>query len=178
MKKNKTDFFKSLGLKLRDCRRKRNFIFEDMPNITDQSPLKVMLLVSGKKELYNWSVSELWTYLDKMGYDLYIDAIPQKQEKTPLPPNTVLAAVCSVSQPASKTRNKKSRPTQKNNSQNRIVQPGRGFGKAGTFRACLPFHIINWHYNTFSDNNQLSLQCRWQNSHRLSTPVHASACRH
>ncbi len=79
MKKNKTDFFKSLGLKLRDCRRKRNFIFEDMPNITDQSPLKVMLLESGKKELYNWSVSELWTYLDKMGYNLYIDALPKEQ---------------------------------------------------------------------------------------------------
>ena len=79
MKKNKTDFFKSLGLKLRDCRRNRNFIFEDMPNITDQSPLKVMLLESGKKELYNWSVSELWTYLDKMGYNLYIDALPKEQ---------------------------------------------------------------------------------------------------
>ena len=79
MKKNKTDFFKRLGLKLRDYRRNRNFIFEDMPNITDQSPLKVMLLESGKKELYNWSVSELWTYLDKMGYNLYIDALPKEQ---------------------------------------------------------------------------------------------------
>ena len=84
-----------------------------MPEITGLTPLNVMLLECGKKELYNWTLAQLWTYLDKMGYDLYIDAIPQKQEKTPLPPNTVLAAVCSVSQPASKTRNKKSRPTQK-----------------------------------------------------------------
>ena len=96
-----------------------------MPEITGLTPLNVMLLECGKKELYNWTLAQLWTYLDKMGYDLYIDAIPQKQEKTPLPPNTVLAAECSVSQPASKTRNKKSRPTQKNNSQNRIVKPGR-----------------------------------------------------
>ena len=50
-----------------------------MPEITEQSPLKVMLLESGKKELYNWSVSELWTYLDKMGYDLHIDALPKEQ---------------------------------------------------------------------------------------------------
>ena len=81
MKKSKTDFFKRLGLKLRDCRRNRNFIFEDMPNITDQSPLKVMLLESGKKELYNGSVSELWTYLDKMGYDLHIDIIPREPDE-------------------------------------------------------------------------------------------------
>ena len=79
MKKNKTDFFKRLGLKLRDSRRKRNFIFEDMPNITGLTPLKVMLLESGKKELYNWAVSELWTYLDKMGYNLAIDALPKEQ---------------------------------------------------------------------------------------------------
>ncbi len=84
MKKSKTDFFKRLGLKLRDCRRKRNFIFEDMPNITGLTPLKVMLIESGKKELYNGSVSELWTYLDKMGYNLYIDALPREQdENTP-----------------------------------------------------------------------------------------------
>ena len=84
MKKSKTDFFKRLGLKLRDCRRKRNFIFEDMPNITGLTPLKVMLIESGKKELYNGSVSELWTYLDKMGYDLYINALPREQdENTP-----------------------------------------------------------------------------------------------
>ena len=86
MKKNKTDFFKRLGLKLRDCRRKRNFIFEDMPNITGLTPLKVMLLESGKKELYNWSVSELWTYLDKMGYDLHIDIIPREPDE-----NTILS---------------------------------------------------------------------------------------
>ena len=78
-KKNKTDFFKRLGTKLRDSRRKRNFIFEDMPEITGLSPLKVMLLESGKKELYNWTLSELWTHLDKMGYDLYIDALPKEQ---------------------------------------------------------------------------------------------------
>ena len=81
MKKNKTDFFKRLGLKLRDCRRKRNFIFEDMPNITGLTPLKVMLLESGKKELYNGSVSELWTYLDKMGYGLHIDIIPREPDE-------------------------------------------------------------------------------------------------
>ena len=86
MKKNKTDFFKSLGLKLRDSRRKRNFIFEDMPNITGLTPLKVMLLESGKKELYNGSVSELWTYLDKMGYDLHIDIIPREPDE-----NTILS---------------------------------------------------------------------------------------
>ena len=84
MKKNKTDFFKRLGLKLRDCRRKRNYIFEDMPEITGLTPLKVMLIESGKKELYNGSVSELWTYLDKMGYNLAIDALPREQdENTP-----------------------------------------------------------------------------------------------
>ena len=84
MKKSKTDFFKRLGLKLRDCRRKRNYIFEDMPNITGLTPLKVMLIESGKKELYNGSVSELWTYLDKMGYDLIIDILPREQdENTP-----------------------------------------------------------------------------------------------
>ena len=81
MKKNKTDFFKMLGLKLRDSRRKRNFIFEDMPNITGLTPLKVMLLESGKKELYNGSVSELWTYLDKMGYGLHIDIIPREPDE-------------------------------------------------------------------------------------------------
>ena len=80
MKKSKTDFFKRLGLKLRDCRRKRNFIFEDMPSITGLTPLKVMLIESGKKELYNGSVSELWTYLDKMGYNLIIDILPREQE--------------------------------------------------------------------------------------------------
>ena len=51
MKKSKTDFFKRLGLKLRDCRRKRHFIFEDMPEITGLTPLNVMLLESSKKEL-------------------------------------------------------------------------------------------------------------------------------
>ena len=86
MKKNKTDFFKRLGLKLRDSRRKRNFIFEDMPNVTGLTPLKVMLLESGKKELYNGSVSELWTYLDKMGYDLHIDIIPREPDE-----NTILS---------------------------------------------------------------------------------------
>ena len=80
MKKNKTDFFKRLGLKLRDSRRKRNFIFEDMPNITGLTSLKVMLLESGKKELYTWSLSELWSYLDKMGYNLIIDILPREQE--------------------------------------------------------------------------------------------------
>ncbi len=70
-----------LGLKLRDSRRKRNFIFEDMPNITGLTPLKVMLLESGKKELYNGSVSELWTYLDKMGYGLHIDIIPREPDE-------------------------------------------------------------------------------------------------
>ena len=49
MKKSKTDFFKRLGLKLRDCRRKRHFIFEDMPEITGLTPLNVMLLECGKK---------------------------------------------------------------------------------------------------------------------------------
>ena len=78
-KKSKTDFFKRLGARLRNCRRKRHFIFEDMPEITGLTPLKVMLLESGKKELYNWSVSELWTYLDKMGYNLAIDALPKEQ---------------------------------------------------------------------------------------------------
>ena len=89
-KKSKTDFFKRLGLKLRDCRRKRDFIFEDMPNIAGMTPLHVMLLESSKKELYTWSLSELWSYLDKMGYDLIIDAIPQKQERTPLPEKQVI----------------------------------------------------------------------------------------
>ena len=88
MKKSKTDFFKRLGLKLRDCRRKRHFIFEDMPEITGLTPLNVMLLESGKKELYNWSVSELWTYLDKMGYDLRIDALPREQDENTPSPNT------------------------------------------------------------------------------------------
>ena len=79
-KKSKTDFFKRLGLKLRDSRRKRNFIFEDMPNITGLTSLKVMLLESSKKELYTWSLSELWSYLDKMGYNLIIDILPREQE--------------------------------------------------------------------------------------------------
>ena len=84
MKKSKTDFFKRLGLKLRDCRRKRNFIFEDMPEITGMTPLNVMLMECGKKELYNWTLAQLWTYLDKMGYNLYIDALPREQdENTP-----------------------------------------------------------------------------------------------
>ena len=84
MKKSKTDFFKRLGARLRNCRRKRHFIFEDMPEITGLTPLKVMLIESGKKELYNGSVSELWTYLDKMGYNLSIDALPREQdENTP-----------------------------------------------------------------------------------------------
>ena len=64
----------------RVCRRKRDFIFEDMPNIVGMTPLHVMLLERSKKELYTWSLSELWSYLDKIGYDLIIDAIPQKQE--------------------------------------------------------------------------------------------------
>ena len=85
-KKSKTDLFKRLGAKLRNCRRKRNFIFEDMPNITGLTPLKVMLLESGKKELYNGSVSELWTYLDKMGYYLHIDIIPREPDE-----NTILS---------------------------------------------------------------------------------------
>ena len=88
MKKSKTDFFKRLGLKLRDSRRKRNFIFEDMPNITGLTSLKVMLLESGKKELYTWSLSELWSYLDKMGYDLRIDALPREQDENTPSPNT------------------------------------------------------------------------------------------
>ncbi len=79
-KKSKTDFFKRLGAKLRNCRRKRNFIFEDMPNITGLTSLKVMLLESSKKELYTWSLSELWSYLDKMGYNLIIDILPREQE--------------------------------------------------------------------------------------------------
>ncbi len=54
-----------------------------MPNITGLTPLKVMLIESGKKELYNGSVSELWTYLDKMGYDLYINALPREQDENP-----------------------------------------------------------------------------------------------
>ena len=87
-KKSKTDFFKRLGLKLRDSRRKRNFIFEDMPNITGLTSLKVMLLESGKKELYTWSLSELWSYLDKMGYDLRIDALPREQDENTPSPNT------------------------------------------------------------------------------------------
>ena len=87
-KKSKTDFFKRLGLKLRDSRRKRNFIFEDMPNITGLTSLKVMLLESGKKELYTWSLSELWSYLDKMGYDLRIDALPREQDENTPTPNT------------------------------------------------------------------------------------------
>ena len=86
MKKSKTDFFKRLGLKLRDCRRKRNFIFEDMPNITGLTSLKVMLLESSKKELYTWSLSELWSYLDKMGYYLHIDIIPREPDE-----NTILS---------------------------------------------------------------------------------------
>ena len=88
MKKNKTDFFKRLGLKLRDCRRKRNFIFEDMPEITGMTPLNVMLLECGKKELYTWSLSELWSYLDKMGYDLIIDIIPREPDENTPTPNT------------------------------------------------------------------------------------------
>ncbi len=76
----------NFSLTPRVCRRKRNFIFEDMPNITGMTPLHVMLLERSKKELYTWSHPELWSYLDKMGYDLIIDAIPQKQERTPLPP--------------------------------------------------------------------------------------------
>ena len=87
-KKSKTDFFKRLGLKLRDSRRKRNFIFEDMPNITGLTSLKIMLLESGKKELYTWSLSELWSYLDKMGYDLRIDALPREQDENTPTPNT------------------------------------------------------------------------------------------
>ena len=87
-KKSNTDFFKRLGLKLRDSRRKRNFIFEDMPNITGLTSLKVMLLESGKKELYTWSLSELWSYLDKMGYDLRIDALPREQDENTPTPNT------------------------------------------------------------------------------------------
>ena len=79
-KKSKTDFFKRLGAKLRNSRRKRNFIFEDMPEITGLTSLKVMLLESGKKELYTWSLSELWSYLDKMGYNLIIDIHPREQE--------------------------------------------------------------------------------------------------
>ena len=79
-KKSKTDFFKRLGAKLRNSRRKRNFIFEDMPEITGLTSLKVMLLESGKKELYTWSLSELWSYLDKMGYNLIIDILPREQE--------------------------------------------------------------------------------------------------
>ena len=39
-----------------------------------------MLIESGKKELYNGSVSELWSYLDKMGYNLIIDILPREQE--------------------------------------------------------------------------------------------------
>ena len=88
MKKSKTDFFKRLGLKLRDCRRKRNFIFEDMPNITGMTPLNVMLLECGKKELYNWTLAQLWTYLDKMGYDLIIDILPREQDENTPSPNT------------------------------------------------------------------------------------------
>ena len=87
-KKSKTDFFKRLGTKLRDSRRKRHFIFEDMPEITGLSPLKVMLLESGKKELYTWSLSELWTHLDKMGYNLIIDIIPREQDENTPTPNT------------------------------------------------------------------------------------------
>ena len=87
-KKSKTDFFKRLGAKLRNCRRKRNFIFEDMPNITGLTSLKVMLLESSKKELYTWSLSELWSYLDKMGYDLRIDALPREQDENTPTPNT------------------------------------------------------------------------------------------
>ena len=88
MKKNKTDFFKRLGAKLRNCRRKRNFIFEDMPNITGLTSLKVMLLESSKKELYTWSISELWSYLDKMGYNLIIDILPREQDENTPTPNT------------------------------------------------------------------------------------------
>ena len=88
MKKSKTDFFKRLGLKLRDCRRKRNYIFEDMPNITGLTSLNVMLLECGKKELYNWTLAQLWTYLDKMGYDLRIDALPREQDENTPSPNT------------------------------------------------------------------------------------------
>ena len=86
MKKSKTDFFKRLGAKLRNCRRKRHFIFEDMPEITGLTPLNVMLLECGKKELYNWTLAQLWTYLNKIGYDLRIDALPREQdENTPTP---------------------------------------------------------------------------------------------
>ena len=98
MKKSKTDFFKrqaqskqraswrtgqpaaNFPLTPRVCRRKRNYIFEDMPNITGLTSLKVMLLESSKKELYTWSLSELWSYLDKMGYNLIIDILPREQE--------------------------------------------------------------------------------------------------
>ena len=88
MKKSKTDFFKRLGLKLRDCRRKRNFIFEDMPEITGMTPLNVMLLECGKKELYNWTLAQLWTYLNKIGYDLIIDIIPREPDENTPTPNT------------------------------------------------------------------------------------------
>ena len=55
-----------------------------MPEITGLTPLNVMLLECGKKELYNWTLAQLWTYLDKMGYELYIDALPKEQdENTP-----------------------------------------------------------------------------------------------
>ena len=47
-----------------------------------------MLIESGKKELYNGSVAELWTYLDKMGYDLYINALPREQDENTPTPNT------------------------------------------------------------------------------------------
>ena len=70
------------------CRRKRHFIFEDMPEITGLTPLNVMLLECGKKELYNWTLAQLWTYLNKIGYDLRIDALPREQEpdeNTPTP---------------------------------------------------------------------------------------------
>ena len=55
-----------------------------MPEITGLTPLNVMLLECGKKELYNWTLAQLWTYLDKMGYNLSIDALPREQdENTP-----------------------------------------------------------------------------------------------
>ena len=55
-----------------------------MPEITGLTPLNVMLLECGKKELYNWTLAQLWTYLNKIGYDLRINALPREQdENTP-----------------------------------------------------------------------------------------------
>ena len=106
MKKSKTDFFKkqplskhraswrtgqpaaNFPLTPRVCRRKRHFIFEDMPEITGLTPLNVMLLECGKKELYNWTLAQLWTYLNKIGYDLRIDALPREQDENTPSPNT------------------------------------------------------------------------------------------